>query len=61
VASCTHTHTISYRYGAGSVHSDVNRAGCADGYESSNPLTVTHDVLVASEESECQKQSDRVR
>jgi len=52
--SFTHTHTnrVSYRHGAGSVHTD------ADGYESSNPLTVTHDILVASEESECQKQYD---
>ena len=54
MASCTHTHThtVSYRHGGGSVHTD------ADGYESSNPLTVTHDILVASEESECQKQCD---
>ena len=48
----THKHRVSYRHGAGSVHTD------ADGYESSNPLTVTHGISVASEESECQKQCD---
>ena len=50
------THTVSYRQSAGSVHTDGNRAVSADGYESSNPLTFTLDVWVASEESEGQKQ-----